>query len=77
MNPKGLGKYQKNMLNFAKNNPGWHGINKDSWKFFENELPDNDRYIYIIWKNGIQEDWLWNKLSKLCLSNEVLLWKYR
>jgi len=31
MNPKGLGKYQKNMLNFAKNNPGWHGINKDSF----------------------------------------------
>jgi len=48
-----------------------------TWKFFENELPDNDRYIYIIWKNGIQEDWLWNNLSKLCLSNEVLLWKYR
>ena len=29
MNLKGLGKYQKNMLNFVKNNPGWHGINKD------------------------------------------------
>ena len=31
MNLKGLGKYQKDMLNFVKNNPGWHGINKDSF----------------------------------------------
>ena len=31
MNLKGLGKYQKNMLNFVKNNHGWHGINKDSF----------------------------------------------
>ena len=57
------------------------------WKYFEDEFPDENRYIYVIWKTGQEEEMLWKEgTNERLLNNEdlaefilsgLLLWKYR
>lgn len=44
-------------------------------RFSDKQLPDNNRYIHIIWKSGYEEQRLWNSKSEL--DPEMMLWKYR
>jgi hypothetical protein len=51
-------------------------IDKSTWRYFSDiQLPDNNRYVNIIWKNGYEEQRLWNSKSEL--DPEMMLWKYR
>ena len=71
-------KMVKSLLNILRNN---------MWTYFEQKFPDENRYIYVIWKNGKEEEILWDtgtnerflngRESAEWILSGLLLWKYR